>query len=71
MTNGPLNWPSVMCIGFGGDINQAKQFARSVPDFALKGRFSDMVKLDLSALEHELGFAIGQPAGRSRHLVGR
>ena len=36
-----------LTISFGGDTNQATQFARSVPDFALKGRFADMVKLDL------------------------
>jgi hypothetical protein len=60
-----------LTISFGGDTNQATQFARSVPDFALKGRFADMVKLDLSALEQELGFAIGRPAGWWRRLVGR
>ena len=52
-----------LTISFGGDTNQATQFARSVPDFALKGRFADLVKLDLSALEQELGFAIGRPRG--------
>jgi hypothetical protein len=60
-----------LTISFGGDTNQATQFARSVPDFALKGRFADMVKLDLTALEQELGFAIGRPAGWWRRLVGR
>ena len=35
------------------------QFARSVPDFVLKGRFADLVKLDLHALEREMGFAVG------------
>jgi hypothetical protein len=60
-----------LTISFGGDTNQATQFARSVPDFALKGRFADMVKLDLSALEQELGFAVGRPAGWWRRLVGR
>jgi hypothetical protein len=48
-----------LTISFGGDTNQAGQFARSVPDFALKGRFADMVKLDLHALEQEMGFAVG------------
>ena len=38
-----------------GDTNQAAQFARSVPDFVLKGRFADLVKLDLQALEQEMG----------------
>ena len=46
-------------IGFGGDTNQAAQFARSVPDFVLKGRFADVVRLDLAALEQEMGFAAG------------
>ena len=30
-----------LTINFGGDTNQAGQFARGVPDFALKGRFAD------------------------------
>jgi hypothetical protein len=46
-----------LVISFGGDTNQAAQFARSVPDFALKERFADRVKLDLSALEQVLGFS--------------
>jgi hypothetical protein len=49
-----------LTISFGGDTNQAMQFARSVPDFVLKGRFADLVKLDLDALEREMGFAIGR-----------
>ena len=49
-----------LTISFGGDTNQAAQFARSVPDFVLKGRFADLVKLDLRALEQEMGFAAGQ-----------
>jgi hypothetical protein len=48
-----------LMISFGGDTNQAMQFARSVPDFVLKGRFADLVKLDLDALEREMGFAVG------------
>jgi hypothetical protein len=60
-----------LTISFGGDTNQAMQFARSVPDFALKGRFADMVKLDLNALEQEMGFAVGRPAGWWRRLVRR
>lgn len=47
-----------LTIGFGGDTNQAAQFARSVPDFVLKGRFADVVRLDLAALEQEMGFAV-------------
>ena len=49
-----------LVISFGGDTNQAAQFARSVPDFVLKGRFADRVKLDLQALEQEMGFAVGE-----------
>ena len=60
-----------LTISFGGDTNQAAQFARSVPDFALKGRFADMVKLDLRALEQEMGFAAGRPAGWWRRLIRR
>ena len=45
-------------ITFGGDTNQAAQFARSVPDFVLRGRFADLVKLDLQALEQEMGFDV-------------
>ena len=47
-----------LTINFGGDTNQAGQFARSVPDFVLKGRFADQVKLDLHALEQEMSFAV-------------
>ena len=60
-----------LTISFGGDTNQAAQFARSVPDFALKGRFADMVKLDLAALEQEMGFAVGRPAAWWRRLLRR
>jgi len=52
-----------LMIGFGGDTNQATQFARSVPDFVLKGRFADLVKLDLQALEQEMGFSVGRQPG--------
>jgi hypothetical protein len=48
-----------LTINFGDDTNQAAQFARSVPDFVLKGRFAGMVKLDLLALEQEMDFAVG------------
>jgi PLD-like domain len=60
-----------LTIGFGGDTNQAAQFARSVPDFVLKGRFADLVKLDLHALEQEMGFAIGSTPSWWRRLVRR
>jgi hypothetical protein len=51
-----------LTISFGGDNIQAGQFARSVPDFVLKGRFADVVRLDLRALEQEMGIA---PDGRT------
>jgi hypothetical protein len=60
-----------LTISFGGDTDQAMQFACSVPDFALKGQFADMVKLDLHALEQELGFAVDRPAGMWRRLARR
>jgi hypothetical protein len=58
-------------IGFGGDTNQAAQFARSVPDFVLKGRFADLVKLDLQALEQEMGFDVGSTRAWWRRLMPR
>lgn len=60
-----------LTISFGGDTNQAAQFARSVPDFVLKGRFADVVRLDLHALEQEMGFAVGASRAWWRRLVGR
>ncbi len=45
-------------VNFGGDTNQANQFTRTVPDFVLKGRFADIVRLDLEALEKEMGIAV-------------
>ena len=45
-----------LTISFGGDTNQAMQFA---------------CKLDLHALEQELGFAVGRPAGMWRRLARR
>jgi hypothetical protein len=60
-----------LTISFGGDTNQAAQFARSVPDFVLKGRFAYMVKLDLLALEQEMGFAIEGSRGWWQHLLRR
>jgi len=55
-----------IAVSFGGDTNQAAQFARGVPDFVLKGRFADVVRLDLRALEGGDGLC-GRQAGR---LVG-
>jgi hypothetical protein len=60
-----------LTISFGGDTNQAAQFARSVPDFVLKGRFADVVRLDLHALEQEMGFAVGASRAWWRRLMGR
>jgi hypothetical protein len=60
-----------LTISFGGDTNQATQFARSVPDFVLKGRFADLVKLDLDALEREMGFAVGRRPAWWRRVFGR
>jgi len=60
-----------LTIGFGGDTNQATQFARSVPDFVLKGRFADLVKLDLQTLEQEMGFSVGRRPGWWRRLKRR
>jgi hypothetical protein len=60
-----------LTIRFRGDTNQAMQFARSVPDFALKGRFADLVKLDLRALEQEMGFAVDAPPSWWRRLMRR
>jgi hypothetical protein len=60
-----------LTISFGGDTNQAAQFARSVPDFVLKGRFADLVRLDLPALEQEMGFDLAPGRSWWRRLVGR
>ena len=62
---------SEITISFGGDTNQAAQFARSVPDFVLKGRFADLVKLDLQALEQEMGFDLETTRPWWRRLVRR
>ncbi len=60
-----------LAISFGGDPNQAMQFARSVPDFILKRRFVDLVKLDLAALEQEMGFSPDYRRGWWRKLLRR
>jgi len=60
-----------IAVSFGGDTNQAAQFARSVPDFVLKGRFADVVRLDLRALEGEMGFAVGKRAGWWQRIIRR
>jgi hypothetical protein len=58
-------------ISFGGDTNQAPQFARSGPDFVLKCRFRDVVKLDLQALGREMGFDVETTRPWWRHLIRR
>jgi hypothetical protein len=60
-----------LTISFGGDTNQAMQFVRSVPDFVLKGRFADLVRLDLEALECEMGFAVGHSRAWWRRILRR
>ena len=60
-----------LTVSFGGDTNQAGQFARSVPDFVLKGRFADVVRLDLHALEGEIGFAVGLRSGWWQRILRR
>jgi len=42
-----------------------------VPDFVLKGRFADLVKLDLQALEQEMGFDVGSTRAWWRRLMPR
>jgi len=60
-----------LLVSFGGDTNQAGQFARSVPDFVLKGRFADVVRLDLRALEGEMGFAVGRSRAWWQRIMRR
>ena len=50
-------------INFGGDTNQAAQFARGVPDFVLRGRFADVVRLDLDAVEKEMNLPVERRRG--------
>ncbi len=58
-------------VHFGGDTNQANQFARTVPDFVLKGRFADIVRLDLEALEKEMGIPVRSKSSLWRWLFRR
>ena len=58
-------------INFGGDTNQANQFAKTVPDFVLKGRFADAVRLDLDAIEKEMGIEVSAEKGFWKRLLGR
>jgi hypothetical protein len=51
-------------VDFGGDHVQAGRFEKLAPAQALKGRFADTVKLDLTALEREYDFTPRRP-GRS------
>jgi hypothetical protein len=57
-------------IDFAGDMRQAEQFAKSVPDFILKGRVIDRVRLDLAALEQEMGFTARERPVWWRRLLG-
>ncbi len=50
-------------INFAGDTNQAAQFARGVPDFVLRGRFADVVRLDLEAVEKEMNLPVDRRKG--------
>ncbi len=45
-------------VHFAGDHHQASRFEKLVPAQVLKGRFTDTVKLDLTALEQEYGFSV-------------
>ena len=58
-------------INFGGDTNQANQFAKTVPDFVLKGRFADVVRLDLEAVEKEMGIEVSDQRGFWKRLLTR
>lgn len=46
-----------MHISFANDIRQAIAFEKSVPEFVFNGRIADTVKLNLLAMEEELGFS--------------
>ena len=54
-----------LVVHFGGDHHQAARFEKLVPAQALKGRFADAVKLDLTALEQEYGFDVAPRPRRS------
>ena len=54
-----------LVVHFGGDHHQAARFEKLVPAQALKGRFADAVKLDLTALEQEYGFDVSPRPRRS------
>ena len=51
--------------------NQAAQFARGVPDFVLRGRFADVVRLDLEAVEKEMNLPVEKRRGFWRRLLHR
>ena len=46
-------------------------FAKTVPDFVLKGRFADAVRLDLDAVEKEMGIEVSDQRGFWKRLLGR
>ena len=56
-------------INFGGDTNQAAQFAKGVPEFVLRGRFADVVRLDLEAIEKEMNLSVDHRPGFWRRLL--
>ena len=60
-----------LVVSFGRDVNQFGQFARSVPDFVLHGRFADVVRLDLAALEDETGLDAGHGRSWWRQVLWR
>jgi hypothetical protein len=48
-----------------------RMFARSAPDFVLKGRCADLVRLDSQALEQEMGFDVGRGGSKPRSTERR
>jgi hypothetical protein len=60
-----------LAVSFAGDTKQAAQFVRSMPDFVLKGRFADVVRLDLAALEQAMGFAVGRSRAWWQRILRR
>ncbi len=60
-----------LTICFGDGTDQTIQFARSLADCALKGRFADLLKLDLHAMEQEMDLALGSTRARWRRRLWR
>lgn len=59
-----------LSIQFDGDRSQALQFAKMMPAWAVKERLADIVRLDMAALEAELGFRASHAKWFHR-LLGR